>query len=216
MRLFQLLASPLTTSSSSSYSSSSSTSSTLPTLLPPPSTPSDDEPTSSPPSSITVPFFSVAGFVECPWYRRAVCIADEFVRTQMEQSTGSSDAAVGPPHTSPPLHTRVQSVTLPRQLYRHYLLSLHQHIDLHDHYSCPIVLQGSCTLTGTPQQHAADYPLQHTSVDSRVTGSAVKCECRAEKLVGGYGEWERLLSEQYGFVATRCGRLAAGQAGGQC
>ena len=173
---------------------------------------------------MTVPFFSVGGFIECAWYRRAVCIADEFVRTQLEHAeqqpaaddSSSADRAAGEQQHEVPQHTRIQSVTLPRQLYRHYLLSLKQHIDLRDHYSCPVILQGHCTLTGTAQQHAADYPLQHASDAGGVTGSAVACECKAETLVGGYSDFERLLREQYGFVATRCGKLAAGNPGGQC
>ena len=206
MRLFQLLASP-PTSFSRAF---------IPNALPPPSAPPDDTSASSPPSAVTVPFFSVGGFVECPWYRRALCIADEFVRTQVERTERATFDAAATEQPSLPQHTRIQSVTLPRQQYRQYLLSLKQHLDLHDHYSCPIILRGTCTVTGTAQQHEVDYPLQHTSVSGGVTSSAVECECKADTLVGGYSEFERLLEEQYGFVATRCGRLAPGSPGGQC
>ena len=226
MRLFQLLAAVPTALSSSSLSSSTSlaaASSPSASILPAEKTPTEQT------TSVTVPFFSVGGFVECPWYRRALCIADEFVKTQVEQaqhsidsdtthSTADSQLLTPPSPPPPPQHTRVQSVTLPRQLYRHYLMSLQKHIDLHDHYSCPIILQGTCTLTGTPDQHAADYPLQHggSGGSGEVTGSAVGCECKAEQLVGGYGDFERLLKEQYGFVAKRCGRLAPGSPDGRC
>ena len=214
MRLFQLLASPPTSLPATPLSS-------IPAVFPAPSPPSSAESAPQPSRTVSVPFFSIGGFQECSWYRRALCIADEFVRTQLEQTQQPNDADAtqstrSSEQSALPQHTRVQSVTLPRQLYRHYLLSLKQHIELGDHYSCPVILQGSCTLTGTASQHAADYPLQHTSVGGGVTGSAVDCECMADTLVGGYGEFERLLKEQYGFVATRCGRLAPGSPGGQC
>ena len=152
MRLFQLLASSPTSLSTASSSS-------IPGVFAPPTAPPSGETSPAPSATVSVPFFSIGGFAECSWYRRAICIADEFVRTQLEQPQQPNDAEAthstcSTEESALPQHTRVQSVTLPRQLYRHYLLSLKQHIELGDHYSCPVILRGSCTLTGTASQHA--------------------------------------------------------------
>ena len=219
MRLFQLLASFPTSSSSPSANSTGSDSSVSSTAAP-----------------VTVPFYSVGGFIECPWYRRAVCIADEFVRSQVERadqqqqltSIGTASSTASDQYSShpasPPQHlTRVQSLTFPRQQFRPYLLALSKQLDLNDHYSCPVILQGTCTLAAdtTPEQRAADYPLHYGGNSGgggggAVTGSTVGAECRVERLVGGYAEFERVLKEQYGFVSTRCGKLARGSPEGRC
>ena len=144
--------------------------------------------------SDSVPFYSVAGFSECGWYRRAVCIAQDFLTTAAaEETTAAAPAAAPSLHSSlaPP---RIEAVTIPRHSFRLYLLQLmRESVDLGDHYSCPVVLSGSCRPT-----------------------AAGGSDCRVERLVGGYADFERLLRERYGFVSSRCGRPGNGAVAGQC
>jgi hypothetical protein len=142
--------------------------------------------------SASVPFYSVAGFSECGWYRRAVCIAQDFLTTAEETTAASSAASPSLPSPLPP--PRIEAVTIPRQSFRLYLLQLmRESVDLGDHYSCPVVLSGSCRTT-----------------------AAGGSDCRVERLVGGYADFERLLRERYGFVSSRCGRPGNGAVAGQC
>ena len=163
-----------------------------------------------------MPFFTVSGFTECGWYRRALCIAEDFLSRAPPVPSPSSAADVsGPP-------VRIEAVTLPRNAYRHYLLHLMQdeQIDLRDHFSCPIIIEGHCTITdsgddsaaqgapsGEAAASAASVAAGVSSAAASTGSSGVSCVCRADRLVGGFSEWERLLRERYGFVSQRCGRV---------
>ena len=208
-------------------------------ILPPPS-PTSLSPFSSPhshsyppssSSSLTIPFVTIGGFAECSWYRRALCIAEEFLHrpsTPTAFPTPPSDHPLPLSPSSPPAlplpladpAVRIEAVTLPRQSFRHYLLHLmkEEQIDLGDHYSCPVILEGTCTLTPSPDDTPSETT-QHDMAGPPTTShsnasTAVSCECHATRLVGGYVEWERLLRERYGFVSQRCGRVQIGGAAG--
>lgn len=147
-------------------------------------------PPPSPPTHSHVPFFTISGFQECSWYRRALCVAQDYVQSQAGAGSDSGGGGEGGRYTGP----QMAAQTIDRQHFRHHLLSVRSSgIDIGDHYSCPLILEGQC--------RAAD--------DGSVS------ECRPVSMVGGYSDFAKALQDRFGFVSQRCGKLPT-TVGGHC
>lgn len=139
--------------------------------------------------TVKVPFYSISGFNECQWYRRALCIGQDFVANQPDQpfdmSNNQSD--------NQPM---VASHTFERSKFRDHLVSLKREdqVDIGDHFSCPLVLEGHCLVD---------------PVDLSIK------QCSTDRLIGGYTEFAKMLKQRYGFESTQCGKTPS-QYGGSC
>lgn len=135
----------------------------------------------------------VSGFPECPWFRLATCIAHEFAETS--------------PHRE---NVQISLYPMKRSEFREHLLEVRDRIPLYNHYSCPLVVEGpSCSpklsspliLSPSPMQ---DSPASmHHFEPTAKRGLGV---CNLGKIVGGYTQLEKILSDRYNFVAETCGK----------
>jgi hypothetical protein len=155
-------------------------------------------------TEVKVPFYSISGFQECQWYRRALCIGQDFVTNHPinrsdDQSTTQIHESMG--------QALVASQTFDRSKFREHLVAFKQAanhsdeaVDIGDHFSCPLILEGHCVVEQSNNQSADNQPL-------------IKY-CKSERLIGGYTEFAMMLKQRYGFVSTQCGKST--MHGGSC
>lgn len=146
------------------------------------------------------PFYSIRGYVSCPWYRQALCIAQEFIDQHQQPETVITDADTSSSSSSSPT-VQIDVHSMSPMSYTNHLSGLREQMEIQGHNSCPIILQGTCHYD---QQRAATSNSDAHSASTSASAAASMPQCSVQSYVGGYSEWARLLSQRYGFKPERC------------